>query len=95
MEVDEDKEKNEKINEWSKPVKGGTRVECVKYERKPSNATSNNIHKVFEDNDDVDEDKDEDEDESASDTTSEELKTKKRRLEIIEMGKIQIRYVII
>ena len=73
MEVDEDKEKNEKINEWSKTVKGGTRSGCVKHERKPSNVTSNNRHKLFEDNYDVDED----EDKSASDATCEELKTNK------------------
>ena len=77
MEGDEDKEKNEKINEWSKTVKGGTRSGCVKHERKPSNVTSNNRHKLFEDNYDVDED--EDEDKSASDGTCEELKTNKNK----------------
>ena len=39
----------------------------MKYECKPRNATSNNLHELFEDDDDVDEDKDK----SESDSTSE------------------------
>ena len=73
MEGDEDKKKYEKINEWSKPVKGGPRVGNVEYEEKISNGTSNNRHKLFEDKGEVDED----EDKSSSDATSEELRTTK------------------
>ena len=73
MEGDEDKEKNEKRNEWSKPAKGGTRTGCVKHERKPSDVTSTERCELFKEGDDVNED----EDKSASNATSEELKTKK------------------
>ena len=33
VECDEDKEKHEKTNEWSKPITGGPRVGHVEYEK--------------------------------------------------------------
>ena len=65
--------KFEKLNEWSKPVKGGQRVEHAKDEKKSSNGKSNNRHDLFEDKDGVDED----ENKNASDVSSEEDRSTK------------------
>ena len=96
----------EKLNEWSKPARGGKRVGRAKGKTKTSNGMASNRHELFEGKYEVDEDKDksvsgvssEEETSATGKKTRSDLKEKKgssewARLKLLKKKNVRVKQV--